>query len=286
MSIVAFKKKSVINYGAKRSGKPPGGYWLPQGPFGHATTNLNQAIHNYGAEGFSINGGHRNVGYIGKDSKFSRNGTPFRGRHPYGNGGTFGSYVTPEPVFNVNRVTVLGDQYLYIKPSTLSTYGMLRKKYRWAYTGQYPNYWVQPLVGGTWQADTKSQGMYIHQKSTANMCSINVNDQEKYIGHIVKHGPTLCATSTAGFKFNDMTRNAPYTKEIKQAITSSQYTAYIQKRCANPLGPQKPFPFAVQTGTGIQASGTSIRSVGNSCNTSNIYLSPPEWYIKSPSGIN
>jgi hypothetical protein len=286
MSIVAFKKKSVINYGAKRSGKPPGGYWLPQGPFGHATTNLNQAIHNYGAEGFSINGGHRNVGYIGKESKFSRNGTPFRGRHPYGNGGTFGKYATPEPVFNVNRVIVLGDQYLYVKPSTLSTYGMLRKKYRWAYTGQYPNYWVQPLVGGTWQADTKSQGMYIHQKTTANMCNINVNDQEKYIGHIVKHGPTLCATSTAGFKFNDMTRNAPYTKEIKQAITSSQYTAYIQKRCANPLGPQKPFPFAVQTGTGIQASGTSIRSVGNSCNTSNIYLSPPEWYIKSPSGIN
>ena len=286
MSIVAFKKKSVINYGAKRSGKPPGGYWLPQGPFGHATTNLSQAIHNYGAVGFSINGGHRNVGYIGKDSKFSRNGTPFRGIHPYGSGGTFGTYATPEPVFNVNRVIALGDQYLYIKPSTLSTYGMLRKKYRWAYTGQYPNYWVQPLVGGTWQADTKSQGMYIHQKTAANMCSINVNDQAKYIGYKVNHGPTLCTTSTAGFKYNDMVRNAPYTKDIKQAITASEYTTFIQKRCANPLGPQKPFPFAVQTGTGIQAAGTSVTSVGSSCNTSNIYLSPPEWYIKSPSGIN
>ena len=40
MSIVAFKKKSVINYGANRSGKPPGGYWLPQGPFGHSTSAL------------------------------------------------------------------------------------------------------------------------------------------------------------------------------------------------------------------------------------------------------
>ena len=90
MSIVAFKKKSVINYGANRSGKPPGGYWLPQGPFGHATSALKQAIHNYGAVGFSINGPHRNVGYIGKDSKFSRNGTPFRGVHAYGNGGKFG----------------------------------------------------------------------------------------------------------------------------------------------------------------------------------------------------
>lgn len=286
MSIVAFKKKSVINYGAKRSGKPPGGFWLPQGPFGHATSSLNKAIHNYGAVGFSINGPHRNVGYIGKDSKFSRNGTPFRGQHAYGNGGTYGKYKIAEPVFNVNRVIALGSQYLYVKPSVLSTYGQLEKQYRWAYTGQYPNRWVQPIVGGTWQSDTKSQGMYIHQKMTANMCNINVNDTEKYVGYIKNSGPTLCSTSTAQFKYNDMARNAPYTKDIKQAITSSQYTLYIQKRCANPIGRQKPFPFAVQTGSGIQASGTSITSVGSACNTSNIYLTPPEWYIKSPSGIN
>jgi len=281
MSIVAFKKKSVINYGAKRSGKPPGGYWLPQGPFGKATQPLKQAITNFGPEGFSLNGTHRNVGYIGKESKFSRNGTPYKGRHAYGNGGTFGRYPISEPVFNVNRVIALGTQYLYVKPSVLSTYGQLRKQYRWAYTGKYPNYWVQPLVGGTWQSDTKSQGMYIHQKTTANMCNINVNDTAKYVGYIKNCGPTLCATSTASFKYNDMARNAPYTKELKQPIPSSEYTLYIQKRCANPLGRQKPFPYAVQTGTGIQAAGTSITSVGSGCNTANVYLTPPEWYIKS-----
>ena len=107
MSIVAFKKKSVINYGAKRSGNPPGGYWLPQGPFGHATTNLNQAKQNYGAAGFSINGGHRNVGYIGKDSKFSRNGTPFRGKHAYGNGGTFGNFYIIN-IWNVEKKISMG----------------------------------------------------------------------------------------------------------------------------------------------------------------------------------
>lgn len=286
MSIVAFKKKSVINYGAKRSGKQPGGYWLPQGPFGHATTGLNDAIHNYGPVGFSLNGGHRNVGYIGKESKFSRNGTPFRGKYAYGNGGSCGNYATSEPVFNVNRVNVLGSQYLYVKPSVLSTRGQLEKQYRWAYNGQYPNRWVQPVVGGTWQSDTKSQGMYIHQKTAANMCNINVNDQEKYIGNRVNHGPTLCETTTAKFKYNDMARNAPYTKEIKQAITSSQYTLYIQKRCANPIGRQKPFPYAVQTGSGILTGGTSVANVGSGCNTSDIYLTPPEWYINSPSGIN
>ena len=55
MSIVAFKKKSVIQYGSKRSGKPPGGYWLPQGPFGHSTTGLQLSINTLGPVGFSLN---------------------------------------------------------------------------------------------------------------------------------------------------------------------------------------------------------------------------------------
>ena len=283
MSIVAFKKKSVINYGARRSAKPPGGYWLPQGPFGHATIPLKQAINNYGPVGFSINGSHRNIGGVGKDMKFSKSGTPFRGVHAYGNGGKFGKYYRENPVMNQCKGYPLGDQYLYVKQSVLSNYGQLRKRYRWAYNGQYPNYWVQPLVGGTWQSDTKSQGMYLHNKRVANTCYINVNDREKYVGHVVDCGPTLCkkGRSTAQFKYNDMVRNAPYTKELAQAIPSSEYTDFIQKRCANPRPSQKPFPYAVQTGTGITPSGTSVRNIGNSCNTSDTFTKPPEWYTQS-----
>ena len=173
MSIVAFKNKSVVNYGSNRSGKPPGGFWLPQGPFGASTTALKQAIQTFGPKGFSINGGHRNIGYIGRTYKFSKQGTPFRGQYPRGNGGTYGEYVTPQPVFNINEVIVLGDQYLYIKPSVLSTYGMLRKKYRWAYNGKYPNYWVQPVYSGN-QTDTKSAWFYTQQKSAANFCNIDI----------------------------------------------------------------------------------------------------------------
>jgi len=285
MSIVAFKKKSVIQYGSNRSGKPPGGYWLPQGPFGHSTTGLQLAKSNYGSVGFSINGGHRNVGYIGKESKFSRNGTPFRGTQPIGWGGAGGTYATPEPVFNVNRVIALGDQYMYVKQSVLSTKGMLEKKYRWINSGQYPNYWVQPVLTGN-QVDTGSQGMYIHDKSAANMCVEDINNPAKYDGHIVRGGPTLCSTSTARFKFSDMSRNAPYTKNLYQPITSSQHTLMIQRKCSNPTGAQKPFPFAVQTGTGIQTGGTRVANVGSACNTSNIYLTPPDWYVNSPSGMN
>jgi len=281
MSLTAFKKKSVIQYGSKRSGKPPGGYWLPQGPFGHATSILKSAIHNYGPVGFSLNGGHRNVGYIGKESKFSRNGTPFRGTQPMGSGGTFGRYPRPEPVFNVNRVIALGDQYLYVKPSVLSTKGMLEKKYRWAYNGQYPNYWVQPLYTGN-QVQTNSQGLYIQDLAASNTCNLKVNNTALYEGHIVKCGPTLCTPgrSTARFKYNDMASNGPYTKILGQPVSYGQYNLYIQRGCTNPKGAQKPFPFAVQTGTGIKTGGINVTSVGNACNTSNIYLTPPEWYIK------
>ena len=281
MSLVAFKNKSVIQYGSKRSGKQPGGYWLPQGPFGHSTKGLQLAIQNYGPVGFSLNGGHRNVGYVGKESKFSRNGTPYRGKYPMGNGGTFGSYKKSEPVFNVNRVIALGDQYMYVKPSVLSTYGQIEKQYRWINNGVYPNYWVQPIYTGN-QIDTKSQGMYLHDLSAANTCNLKVNNEELYEGYRVKCGPTLCQTSTVRFKYNDMARNAPYTKILHEPVDSSQYTLYIQKRCANPLGRQKPFPYAVNTGTGILTGGINVSSVGNACNTSNTYTVPPAWYYSPP----
>ena len=289
MSIVAFKKKSVIQYGSKRSGKPPGGYWLPQGPFGSNMISLKQAINHPGPVGFSLNGPHRNIGYVGKESKFSKNGTPFRGVHAYGSGGHLGRYARPEPVYNVNEVIVGGSQWLYIKPTVLTTKGMLEKKYRWAYNGQYPNNWVQPVNDGTTQSDTKSQGMYIHNLTTANTCVTDINNSAKYIGYIKRGGPTLCETSTARFKYNDMARNGPYTKELKQPETSSQHTLRIQRRCANPLPYQKPFPYAVNTGTGILTGGTRVTSVGNSgsCSSSNqTYTVPPPGYLTEPSSIN
>lgn len=310
MSLTAFKRKSVINYGSKRSGSAPGGVWLPQGPFGHSTNGLQLAIHNPGPVGFSINGGHRNVGGVGRDMKMSKSGTPYRGTEPIGFGGTYGKYPSAtlvgtisnnvqstgaipnagskqaavQPLLNSRIVDTMGTQYLYIKPSSLSTYGMLRKKYRWAYTGQYPNYWVQPNYTGD-QTDTASQGLYIQNLASANTCNLKVNDTETYVGNVSKCGPTLCTPgrSTARFKYNDMARNGPYTKIIGQPVSYGQYNLYLTRKCNNPIGPQKPFPYAVQTGTGIRTGGTSIRSVGNACGTSDIYLTPPEWYTRVPS---
>ena len=308
MSLTAFKRKSVINYGSKRSGTAPGGIWLPQGPFGHATEALREAIQTYGPAGFSINGGHRNVGGVGRDMKMSKSGTPYRGTQPIGFGGTFGKYPSAtlvgstsdniqstgavpnaqskqaavEPVLNSRVVDTMGTQYLYIKPSVLSNYGMLDKKYRWAKYGTYPNYWVQPNYTGN-QVDSASQLLYIQNKAAANTCKLGVNNVGTYEGHTVKCGPTLCrgGNSTAKFKFNDMARNAPYTKILYQPVSYSQYNLYLTRGCNNPVGSQKPFPYAVQTGSSQAASGTSITSFASGCNTSTVYLAPPEWYIKS-----
>lgn len=307
MSLTAFKRKSVINYGSKRSGTAPGGFWLPQGPFGHSTKALKEAIQNYGAAGFSINGGRRHRG-VGKDMKMSKSGTPYRGTQPIGFGGTYGKYPSAtlvgstadgiqstgsipnahskqaavDPVLNSRVVDTMGTQYLYIKPSTLSNYGMLDKKYRWARYGQYPNYWVQPNYTGN-QTDSASQLLYIQNKAAANTCSFKVNNVGTYEGHVVKCGPNLCSSgrSTAKFKFNDMARNAPYTKTLYQPVSYAQYNLYLTRGCNNPVGAQKPFPYAVQTGSSQAASGTSITSFASGCNTQNVYLSPPEWYIKS-----
>lgn len=288
MSLATFKKKTTNKYSSatKRSGKPPGGYWLPQGPFGFpsgtdSTSTLN-AFNHFGDSGFSIEGCHRSIP-VGKDMKFSQQGTRYRGIHPIGHGGSGGKYFQAEPVLNAGPgiVTVRGNQWEFVKPSVLSTRGMLAKKYRWAYTGQYPNYWVQPVYTGN-QVDSASQGLYVQTKSAANDCVVDTNDVAKYVDNIKNCGSTGCQTTPArGYTMNIQQANAPYTKFLHVPQDSSQHTLRIQRRCANPRPNQKPFPYAVQTGTGILRGGINVSNVGSACNTSNTYVSPPEWYTRT-----
>ena len=279
MSLATFKKKSMNKYSSltKRSGKPPGGIFLPQGPYGSSSAleSIASLQKLYSPVGFSINGGTRNVGYVGKEYRMSKQGTPFRGEYPYGSGTyplnktgfTYASFS--QPVMNVNEVIVLGTQADFIKQSVLSTYGMLRKKYRWAYNGQYPNYWVQPNYGSSMQSETKSQGNYIHNLTVDNITKIDVNNQALYEKYYKNCSCTTCHTTPALFTFDNVAGNAPYTKTIKQPIDSSIQTMRVQRACANPTGEKKPFPFATNGGA-------------RSCNILNLtYLSPPKWYTSN-----
>jgi hypothetical protein len=282
MSIQTLKKKGVITCrGTNISGKSPGGIWLSQGPFG--SKDLVVAGND---NGFSLNGGTRNVGYIGKSSAFSKNGTPFYGVFPIGNGGCCGKYPASQPLMNFPNVRgqTQGKQFMYIKPSVLSTKGMLEKKYRWINSGTYPNYWVQPVYGNTDQSDSASQWLYIQNKAAANICVNDTNKPQTYVGFKRRGGATLCQTTTARFNSYDMMASAGlYTKTLHIPQQSSQYTLQVQRKCAEPKGPIKPFPFAVNSGPGAGGVGSSTvpgsrTNPGPSPIRTPIYLTPPAWY--------
>ncbi len=288
MSLATFKKKSInsASTATNISGKKTNKFWIYQGPYGSkdtlASTIYLDGINNDANAGFSINGSHLQNVYVGKSMKFSKSGTPFRGQYPMGTGGTNGQYNTSNIVYNMPQVRpeVEGTN-MYVKPSVLSTKGMLERRYRWINSGQYPTNWVQPVYTGN-QTDTSSQGQYIQSKSAANDCHVDINNSAKYVDYYVKCGPNGCATTPAdGYKMVLQMANAPYTKRIHQPMDSSSYTLRIQRKCQDPTGAQKPFPYRVQNGTGVLRGGTSVTRVASACNTQPTFDAPPEWYLKT-----
>jgi hypothetical protein len=279
MSLQTFKKKGIINYGTNRSAKGPAGIWLPQGP---GKTMLALTLNNPGPVGFSINGGRRSKGYIGKSSAMSKNGTPYRGQFPcWISGGRGGRYPMNNQVFNSPLVKAIneGSQAAFIKPSVLSTKGMLEKKYMWINNGQYPNYWVQPVYPSGSLSDNASQWLYIQTKAAANICVNDTNKPLVYEGYRIKCGPTGCSTTTAKYQsFSTMSSNVGYTKTLRIPQTASQYTLQVQRPCANPVGSQKPFPFAANNGTSSSKVYINSNTILPAPIYTPDYLTPPEWY--------
>lgn len=227
MSLATFKKKSVTLYGTNISGRPVYSYFIPTGPFGRpgslSSVMFLQSTQHKAVSGFSLNGVHRT------SSLFSPSiGTPYKGPFAKGNGGTNGRYYS-EPILNVNlfKAKAAGLQNEYNKNSTVSTYGLLRRKYRYLYSGQYPNYWVQPNYGTSYLSDNTSQGLYVNKLSSTYSRYVDTNDEIKYINY-KKNCNTQCKTN--------------YTKFLHIAETSGQYTTRIQRKCVNPLNYQKPYP--------------------------------------------
>lgn len=261
MSLATFKRKSIhtASRGTNISGRKPGGIWR---------NNV------YGPEGFSLNGGHRNVGYVGQSMAMSRNGTPYYGKFPQN---ARHGQIGVDPVFNVNRNSILGTQAEYIKPSVLSTRGMLRLKYRWAYNGQYPNFWVQPNYTGN-LTDSASQAVYIQSLAAKNSGIIDINNPEKYVAHL----NAGCGDCEKRRNFTDINSYAPYSKTLYQPLSGDQYVNYIQRKCMNPVGAQKPYPYAV-SGLPTTVSQSTVISSGNGCATTAEYptVAPPEWYTST-----
>lgn len=273
MSLATFKKKSTNKYSSttKRSGKPPGGIWIRRGPFGPLADE--STLMNYGPVGFSLEGSHRSIP-VAKNMLFSQQGTRYKGIYPVGHGGSNGHYFHAESVLNAGpaKVEIRGNDHRFVKPSTLSTEGMLKTRFRWIHSGQYPNYWVQPVYTGN-QTDSKSQGLYVHNLSAQNDLVVDTNDTELYVDNC---NPCQKPSSLAnGYTMNLQQATAPYTKTLYVPQDSSQHTLHIQRKCCCQTPSQQPFPYAVSNGPSLGAAGTRVSTGGNSCGTSNYVLTPP-----------
>ena len=290
MSLVTLKNKTINNSSSAitKSGKLTNENWMYQGPYGK-NGNLPSEIfygslitpngNNYYNSGFSINGSYRNVSYTGSNMAFSKSGTPYRGIYPKGWGGSNGRYPDSlnEISLNITPVeTGVAIQNNIVKPSVLSNKGMITRRFRWINSGQYPNNWVQPVYTGN-LTNNKSQQLYIQNKISSNYYNYDVNNKEKYVNYFKCCDATGCHKSSA-HTITVQQSNAPYTKTLYKPKDSSDYIIRIQRRCQNQVGLQKPFPYAVQNGTGILKGGISVTNVGNSCNISNTTTIPPNWY--------
>ena len=237
MSLATFKKKSVTLYGTNISGRPVYSYFIPKGPYGRPTSvpsvMLVQAYQHKAVSGFSLNGTHRFSPIFTQSI-----GTPYKGQFAKGNGGTNGKYYNA-PILNVNLFTAKagGLQNEYNKTSTGGTYALLRRKYKYLYSGQYPNYWVQPNYGSSNLSDNTSQGMYVQKLTATYSRYIDTNEEIKFIDYKNNCNQTVCNT-----KLLNNSNTLHYTKFLHVPQTSGQHTTRIQRKCVRPLNYQKPYP--------------------------------------------
>jgi hypothetical protein len=185
--------------------------------------------------GFSLNGTHRNQGYIGQTS-LSRSlpRTLMKGSTPRGHGGCCGKYeITP---IVQSGVTSLEDSSV-VKTSSLNTSGLISTKYRWVRRPQ-PHATVKPFVKTSSYSDYLT---YIRQKVlTAKrpgdtvLCNedndeiIEISDANKCTRTDRNQPPYMCSSS----------------KTVKSdkhtgAITGNEYIYKLIKKCT-PIDEFKP----------------------------------------------
>jgi hypothetical protein len=256
MSLHALKRKGIILHGGgyhlmcksspNISGKSPGGYWIE-----HPSTCGGKAVKrnmSYSETGFSINGGRRDIGGIGRNRR--QYSTPFKGQYAKGHGGTNGKYIVAKPVWTLtdSKVEVMGTQNMFIKPSTLDTSTMLRKKLLYMLSGTYPQVWVQPTYPNGTLHENASMSSYIQKLKT----------QQNEKSSTTPSTTTQCCTT-------------PQISKCVPPLASSDYQENLQRCHLNPQGIKKPFPFNVSNNSNANALNGFLQPY---------YTSPPAWYTK------
>jgi len=282
------KRKGILKHGArvgdcsegtKQSAKSPGGYWVNKQPYFNYFPLTDAAP--YGPVGFSINGGMRAPSsYIGRSSAMSRTYTPFHGAFAKGNGGTNGTYHRGDEVMTMTaaRVIVEGEQYKYIKPSTVSNQTMLVTKYYPYYRASYPFRWVQPTYPTGTQDQNTSQGVYTHSKRIQCNNKDDINQEIRY----VEDCRDTCQKKTT-YTASHVLRNGQYgyTKSTHNPLDSSVHLDRLQRKCQMPKGLQKPFPFHLNGGAGSSRAKCDSDNCGVFPVAQVWYKTPPDWYLST-----
>ena len=231
-----------------------------------------------GTDGFSLNGGHRNIGAVGQFRMISNTTrTPYRGTEPMGNGGSVGKYYN-QPLDSGSCCT---NDSSIIKASSKNTAGMIDTKYKWTKSA-YPNFWVQEDDNS--YRVTKDQATYIKNLTNKVGATVFVNVQSNgNCGTVVDSSNSdykySCSGNSAACSYFIGTKKyirMPYAKNLNQpAMSQGQYinTGGIAKReCLPTPANKQPFPMNLNHSTKLHyrtntASKSDGTSGGGGCQT-------------------
>lgn len=161
--------------------------------------------------GFSINGTHRNQGYVGQSTQsrfLSR--TLMKGDTIRGHGGCCGKY----PIFNIVQTSVkTTEDSTIVKPSVINNMGMINTKYRWI-RRPIPYSSFKDVDTHEWD----SQSHYVQSKSTRIQTLITqCNDANP-----IKDIP--CRESCPESCRDSCTKNTNYNNISKKIVTKPHST--------------------------------------------------------------
>ena len=244
-----------------------------------------------GKDGFSLNGGYRNIGAVGQFRLISNTTrTPFKGTHPMGNGGNGGQYYNHP----LNSGSCCTNDNQIIKKSSLNTAGMIDTKYAWT-KGTYPNYWVQEDDNG--YNITHDQSNYIRNLTQKYGSCIFTNIQNNgNCGTVYDPSGAFiysCSGNKGACSYYIGTKKyirMPYAKNFNQLPKSQGeyiHTGGLYKtECLPTPANKQPFPMNLNHSNGTKRNGIkSTSNIGIGCQTN--YLTwqdamddgalPPDW---------
>lgn len=198
------------------------------------------SISGQGKDGFSLVGGHRNIGSVGQTNLAkSVSRTRFRGTAPMGHGSTNGIYKIS--VFNSGSCCT--NDPSIIKSSVKNNRGAIIHQYKWLHSA-YPNYWVKSDDS---RPEATSQSAYIKVISSRNSVCVENKVNSGIITDSCSENENICKSSSYHIGGRRIYRTF-YSKELNTYPQScSQYTStrYLKKNNLPTPDCLKPFPMTL-----------------------------------------